>query len=162
MPVDNLDLRCYENKKRNTKKGRAMATISRFGVSIDTTLLKSFDKLIARKGYTNRSEAIRDLVREQLVENEWQEGNQDTVGAITLVYSHEQRELHDRLTELQHQKYHFIVSNLHVHLDQHNCLEVLVVKGKSKSIKKIADLLIGTRGVKHGQLTMATRGKNLS
>jgi len=139
-----------------------MATISRFGVSIDTALLKAFDKLISRKGYTNRSEALRDLIRDRLVENEWQEGNQDTVGAITLVYSHDQRELHDKLTELQHQKYHFIVSNLHVHLDEHNCLEVLVVKGKSNSIKKIADQLIGTRGVKHGQLTMTTRGKNLS
>jgi len=139
-----------------------MTAISRFGVSIDTKLLGSFDELISKKGYTNRSEAIRDLIRERLVENEWQEGNQDTVGAITLVYSHEQRELHDKLTELQHQKYHFIVSNLHVHLDEHNCLEVLVVKGKSKGIKKIADLLIGTRGVKHGQLTMTTRGKNLA
>ncbi len=139
-----------------------MTTISRFGVSIESKLLESFDKLIDKKGYTNRSEAIRDLIREQLVENEWQEGNQDTVGAITLVYSHEQRELHDKLTELQHQKYHFIVSNLHIHLDKHNCLEVLVVKGKSKGIQKIADLLIGTRGVKHGRLTMTTRGKNLA
>lgn len=139
-----------------------MTTISRFGVSIDSKLLESFDKLIDKKGYTNRSEAIRDLIREQLVENEWQEGNQDTVGAITLVYSHEQRELHDKLTELQHQKYHFIVSNLHIHLDRHNCLEVLIVKGKSKGIQKIADLLIGTRGVKHGRLTMTTQGKNLA
>jgi len=139
-----------------------MTTISRFGVSIESKLLESFDKLIDKKGYTNRSEAIRDLIREQLVENEWQEGNQDTVGAITLVYNHEQRELHDKLTELQHQKYHFIVSNLHVHLDKHNCLEVLIVKGKSKGIQKIADLLIGTRGVKHGQLTMTTRGENLA
>ena len=139
-----------------------MTTISRFGVSIDSKLLESFDKLIDKKGYTNRSEAIRDLIREQLVENEWQEGNQDTVGAITLVYSHDQRELHDKLTELQHQKYHFIVSNLHIHLDKHNCLEVLIVKGKSKGIQKIADLLIGTRGVKHGKLTMTTRGKNLA
>ncbi len=139
-----------------------MTTISRFGVSIDSKLLESFDKLIDKKGYTNRSEAIRDLIREQLVENEWQDGNQDTVGAITLVYSHEQRELHDKLTELQHQKYHFIVSNLHIHLDRHNCLEVLIVKGKSKGIQKIADLLIGTRGVKHGRLTMTTQGKNLA
>ena len=138
-----------------------MPTISRFGVSIDTKLLESFDTLISKKGYTNRSEAIRDLIRELLVENEWQEGNQDTVGAITLVYSHDQRELHDKLTELQHQRYHFVVSNLHVHLDEHNCLEVLVVKGKSKSIKNIADRLIGTRGVKHGKLTMTTGGKNL-
>ena len=138
-----------------------MSTISRFGVSIDTKLLESFDTLISKKGYTNRSEAIRDLIRELLVENEWQEGNQDTVGAITLVYSHDQRELHDKLTELQHQRYHFVVSNLHVHLDEHNCLEVLVVKGKSKSIKSIADRLIGTRGVKHGKLTMTTGGKNL-
>lgn len=138
-----------------------MSEISRFGVSINSKLLESFDKLISQKGYTNRSEAIRDLIRENIVENEWKEGNRVTVGAITLVYGHELRELTERLTDLQHQDFNSILSTLHIHLDEHNCLEVLVVKGMSKDIRRIADRLIGTKGVKHGKLTMTTLGKDL-
>lgn len=138
-----------------------MSDVSRFGVSINTKLLESFDQLISGKGYSNRSEAIRDLIREHLVENEWKEENRVTVGVITLVYSHELRELTDKLTELQHQNYNSILSTLHIHLDEHNCLEVLVVKGKNKNIKNISDRLIGTKGVKHGKLSMTTLGKDL-
>jgi CopG family nickel-responsive transcriptional regulator len=138
-----------------------MSEISRFGVSINTKLLESFDKLISGKGYPNRSEAIRDLIREHLVENEWKEENRETVGVITLVYSHELRELTDKLAGLQHQDYKSIISTMHIHLDGHNCLEVLVVKGKNKNIKNISDRLIGTKGVKHGRLIMTTLGKDL-
>ena len=138
-----------------------MAGIARFGVSIDSQLIKKFDALIERKGYATRSEAIRDMIRDTLVEQEWASGTNETVGTITIVYNHHTRELDHALTDLQHKSYHQIVSALHVHLDEHNCLEVLVVKGKSGDIKKIADLLIGTRGVKHGKLTMTTTGKEL-
>lgn len=138
-----------------------MGGIIRFGVSIDSELLEGFDRLIARKGYSNRSEAIRDLIRDTLVDVEWAEGDRETVGTITIVYNHEVRELSDKLTDLQHGHFAAIVSALHVHLDAHNCLEVLVVKGKSAEIRAIADAVIGTKGVKHGKLTMTTTGKDL-
>jgi CopG family nickel-responsive transcriptional regulator len=135
--------------------------ITRFGISLDSELLDGFDSLIAKKGYSNRSEAIRDLIRDTIVKEEWEEGKEETAGTITLVYSHETRELSDTLTELQHRYHSLIVSTMHIHLDAHNCLEVLVVKGKGKDIRKIADKLTGTRGVKHGKLTLATTGKHI-
>lgn len=138
-----------------------MAGITRFGVSIDDQLIRKFDTLVNRKGYATRSEAIRDMIRDVLVEQEWEAGDQETVGTITIVYNHHTRELEHALTDMQHQSYHQIISALHVHLDPHNCLEVLVVKGKGQDIRKIADRLIGTRGVKHGKLTMTTTGKEL-
>jgi len=138
-----------------------VSSIMRFGVSIDGSLMKEFDALISRKGYATRSEAIRDMIRDTLVEQEWEAGKQETVGTITIVYNHHTRELEHALTDMQHKSFHQIISALHVHLDAHNCLEVLVVKGKSFEIKRIADRLIGTRGVKHGKLTMTTTGKKL-
>lgn len=138
-----------------------MSELTRFGVSIDSKLIKKFDALIDRKGYSTRSEAIRDMIRDMLVEQEWESGKEETVGTITIVYNHHTRELEHALTDMQHKSFHQIVSALHVHLDAHNCLEVLVVKGKSKDITKIADLLIGTKGVKHGKLVMTTTGKEL-
>jgi CopG family nickel-responsive transcriptional regulator len=138
-----------------------MPGIMRFGVSIDSQLIKKFDSLIGRKGYATRSEAIRDMIRDSLVEREWESEERETVGTITLVYNHHTRELEHALTDMQHKSFHQIISTLHVHLDAHNCLEVLVVKGSSREIKHIADRLIGTRGVKHGKLTMTTTGKEL-
>ncbi len=138
-----------------------MSGITRFGVSIDSHLIKKFDALIGRKGYTTRSEAIRDMIRDNLVEDEWESDDRETVGTITIVYNHHTRELEHALTDMQHKSFHQIISSLHVHLDAHNCLEALVVKGKSHEIKKIADRLIGARGVKHGKLTMTTTGKEL-
>lgn len=138
-----------------------MSEITRFGVSIDGQLIKKFDSLIGRKGYATRSEAIRDMIRDSLVEQQWESGGEETVGTITLVYNHHTREIDHSLTEMQHKSYGQIVSSLHIHLDAHNCLEVLVVRGKSRDIKKIADRLIGTKGVKHGKLTMTTTGKEL-
>ena len=138
-----------------------MSSIMRFGVSIDGSLMKDFDALISRKGYATRSEAIRDMIRDTLVEQEWEAGKQETVGTITIAYNHHTRELEHALTDMQHKSFHQIISALHVHLDAHNCLEVLVVKGKSFEIKRIADSLIGTRGVKHGKLTMTPTGKKL-
>jgi len=138
-----------------------MSEITRFGVSIDSQLINKFDALIGQKGYTTRSEAIRDMIRDSLVEQEWEAEDLETVGTITLVYNHHTRELDHALTDIQHKSFHQIVSALHIHLDAHNCLEVLVVKGKSSEIRKIADRLIGTRGVKHGKLTTTTTGKEL-
>ncbi len=138
-----------------------MGETIRFGISIDETLLASFDKLIEQKGYMNRSEAVRDLIRASLVELKWEAGEEETIGTITLVYNHHVRDLSDKLTEQQHAYHDQIVSALHVHLDAHNCLEVLVVRGKAREVKQIADELIGVKGVKHGKLVMTTTGEEL-
>ena len=138
-----------------------MAT-TRFGVSIEDGLLRRFDRLIARKGYGNRSEAIRDLIRDVLVTDEGEAGIEETAGTITLVYSHDVRELTDTLTDIQHRYHGSVISTMHIHLDNHTCLEVLVVKGKGGEIKKIADRLIGTKGVLHGKLTLTTTGRDLA
>jgi CopG family nickel-responsive transcriptional regulator len=138
-----------------------MSDLTRFGISIDDRLLKRFDDLIADKGYVNRSEAIRDLIRNALVEEAWARGDEETVGTVTLVYDHHTRDLADKLTEQQHSHHEAIVSALHVHLDAHHCLEVVVVKGKARSVKRLADELIGTKGVKHGKLVTTTTGKGL-
>jgi CopG family nickel-responsive transcriptional regulator len=136
-------------------------SIKRFGISLDSSLLENFDSLISKKAYPNRSEAIRDLIRDNLVKEEWEYGNKETVGSISIVYSHDRRELTDTLTDLQHHFSKSIVASLHVHLDEHTCLEVIVVKGKGTDIKMIADRLIGTKGVMHGKLSLTTMGKQL-
>ncbi|MGZ8463613.1 MAG: nickel-responsive transcriptional regulator NikR [Candidatus Deferrimicrobiaceae bacterium] len=138
-----------------------MAGVIRFGVSLDERLLAKFDRLIGGKGYANRSEAIRDLIRESLVRKQWELGDADAVGTLTLVYGHETRELEERLTELQHAHFRTIVSTLHVHLDAHHCLEVLILRGKAALLKSIADRLIGTRGVKHGTFSATAEGEAL-
>lgn len=133
----------------------------RFGVSLDHHLLESFDRLIKDRKYENRSEAIRDIIRDQLVEEEWKFGEK-VVGTITIVYDHDVRELGETLAHLQHRYHKAIKSTLHVHLDERHCMEVLVVIGRGSAVKTIADRLIGTRGVKHGKLTMTTTGKALT
>ena len=132
----------------------------RFGVSISDELLKKFDQLIARKGHANRSEAIRDLIRDSLVRQEWDE-NAEIVGTIALVYEHHARELASYLTEFQHEDRSSVLSTLHIHLDEDNCLEVIVVRGRSSRIKKLSDRLIGLKGVKHGNLIMSTTGEKV-
>jgi len=136
-------------------------TVTRFGVSLDESLLKRFDRLIADKAYANRSEAIRDLIRDSLVSEQWEAGTEETAGTITLVYSHDTRELTDTLNEIQHHHHAAVISTMHIHLDGHNCLEVLVVRGLGREIKKIADRLIGTKGVIHGKLTLTTTGRGM-
>lgn len=138
-----------------------MAT-TRFGVSIEDGLLRRFDRLLGEKGYRNRSEAIRDLIRDLIVTEQWEIGTEETAGTITLVYSHDTRELTDTLTDIQHQHHATVVSTTHIHLDNHHCLEVLIVRGKGKDIRRIADRLIGTKGVMHGKLTLTTTGKGLA
>ena len=138
-----------------------MGQTVRFGISLDEKLLASFDQLIEEKSYMNRSEAIRDLIRAALVEERSTSDEAESVGTVTLVYNHHVRDLSDKLTEHQHSHHDQIISALHVHLDAHNCLEVLVVRGKVREIKKIADELIGVKGVKHGKLVMTTTGADL-
>jgi len=138
-----------------------LSGLTRFGVSLEEGLLAKFDRLLRKKGYRNRSEAIRDLIRDSLVRDQWECGDADTVGTLTLVYDHGTRELEERLTELQHANYQVIVSTLHIHLDMHHCLEVLVLRGKAGLLKGIADRLIGTRGVKHGTFSATAEGKAL-
>ena len=135
--------------------------LTRFGISISSDLLNKFDKLIETKGYVNRSEAIRDLIRDYLVEHEW-EKDTETMGSVTVVYDHHVRELTESLTALQHEYRSSIISSMHIHIDEHNCLEVVVIRGKGSKVKEIADRLISTKGVKHGKLVMTTTGKDLA
>ena len=138
-----------------------MPDLTRFGVSMDADLLASFDALMQRKGYGNRSEALRDLVRNALVEEQWARGDEEAIGTVTIVYDHHVRNLAEKLTEHQHLHHHAIVSTLHVHLDHDNCLEVVVVRGKAADVRRLAEELIGTKGVKHGRLVTTTTGKGL-
>ncbi len=138
-----------------------MADLIRFGVSIPDDLLGKFDTLISGQGYTNRSEAIRDLIRDRLVEHQWTESDHEVVGTATVVYNHEQSDLAQKLTQIQHQKHNLIISSVHVHLDAHNCLEVLIMRGRVEEVKKAGELLISTRGVKHGKITMTTTGSDI-
>ena len=138
-----------------------MSKITRFGVSLESMLLEKFDRLNTQKGYKNRSEAIRDLIREKLVSEEWGSSEHETVGVFSLVYDHHQRELNKILNHIQHQYLEVIVSSTHVHIDHHNCLEVIILRGKTDIIKKITDQLASTRGVKHGKLIMTSTGSDL-
>ena len=133
-----------------------MGDTTRFGISIDSDLLESFDRLLTQKAYQNRSEAIRDLIRAAIVEEKQESGSEEMVGTVTMVYNHHVRDLADKLTEHQHQHHHQVVSALHVHLDAHNCLEVLILRGTAREIHRIADELLGVKGVKHGRLFMTT------
>ncbi|MGK2907154.1 MAG: nickel-responsive transcriptional regulator NikR [Desulfuromonadales bacterium] len=134
-----------------------MTDLARFGISIDPRLLDSFDQFITTKGYVNRSEAIRDMIRNALVEDQLERADTTpTVGTVTLIYDHHTRDLSDKLTEHQHSHHEAIVSALHVHLDAHHCLEVVVVRGSAAQVKRLAGELISTKGVKHGKLMLTT------
>lgn len=134
--------------------------MERFSISMEEDLLKKFDGHLNGHGYSNRSEAVRDLVRQALIDEEWQAG-EEVVGVITLVFDHHQRKLQDKLTELQHDHHDMIISSTHVHLDHHNCLEVIIVKGEAGSVRELANRLKATRGVKSSELTAASTGKKL-
>ena len=137
-----------------------METLARFGVSLDRQLLMDFDRLIERRKYTNRSEAIRDLIRDSLVSQEWDD-NKDMVATITFVYNHHVPDLARRLTHIQHDFQGHIMAGMHVHLDHDHCLEVLVARGEGRAIRHVADALLSVKGVKHGKLTITTTGKRL-
>ncbi|MFH1896822.1 MAG: nickel-responsive transcriptional regulator NikR [Candidatus Desantisbacteria bacterium] len=137
-----------------------MSNLVRFGISLDKELLDSFDNLILTQNYSNRSEAIRDLIRESLIKEEWIHG-EEIAGTITLVYDHHQRELANTLIDIQHDFHQLIISTQHIHLDHHNCMEIVVVKGKPTEIEELSRQLKAKRGVKHCSLGMATTGKEL-
>jgi CopG family nickel-responsive transcriptional regulator len=133
-------------------------TATRFSVSLPPALLEQLDDMTAEKGYDNRSLAIADMIRAQLVEHRQKFGHEEIAGTITLVYDHHKPHVQASLTDIQHDHHEVIISTVHVHLDHYNCLEVLVVRGKAGVIKKIADELIAAKGVKHGKLTVTTTG----
>jgi len=137
-----------------------MSGLTRFGVSIEDNLLEKFDEFIGEKGYSNRSEAIRDLIRKNLVEKEWEEKG-EVAGGIAIVFEHDKRELANRILDIQHDFHDIIISSQHVHLDKHNCLEVIVVRGDAKDIERLASVLQSMKGVRHCTLARATTGKEL-
>lgn len=132
----------------------------RFSVSMDEKLLGRFDEYLVRRNYSNRSEAIRDLIRNVLVNEEWEQDS-EVVGVVTLVYNHHQPQLQEKITELQHAYHHQITSTTHVHMDHDNCLEVTIVKGRASQVRELAEKLTALRGVKNGNLTMSSTGGHL-
>lgn len=138
-----------------------MSNLVRFGVSLEEDLLVKFDNHIKRHKYTNRSEALRDMIREELVKKEWTE-NKEVTGAITLVYDHHTRELVTKVLDVQHDHHDCILSTQHIHLDHHNCFEIIVTKGNSKEIEELYQKLKSIKSVKHAGFMMATKGKDLS
>ena len=134
--------------------------LKRFTISLDEKLLEQFDTAITKRKYVNRSEAIRDLIRSAFVEEEWQ-ADKDVVGVISMVYDHHQSQLQEKVTEIQHEYHHQIVSATHIHMDHHNCLEVVIVKGKAGSINELADRLRSLRGVRNCKMAMSTTGRDL-
>jgi len=137
-----------------------MADLTRTGVSIERDLLRKFDDAIAKKGYGNRSEAIRDLIRDHLVTEEI-EANRVVVGALTMVYDHHRPKLTEKLLEAQHGAGGKVLAATHVHLDHHNCLEVIIMKGLGAQLKDLADKILSLRGVKHGRLVVTSTGRDL-
>jgi len=137
-----------------------MSDIVRFGISLKNDLLGDFDKLIKRRKYTNRSEAIRDLIRQELLKKELEE-DREVAGAITFIYDHHQRDLLNKIIDVQHDHQDIIQSSQHIHLDHHNCLEIVAVKGNYGKVKKLADTLKALKGVKHGSLNISSVGKNV-
>lgn len=138
-----------------------MAELARIGIAISEDLLKEFDDLISKRSYTNRSEAFRDLVRKELVEEISGSADAEVYGTVTLVYDHHARLLSEKLTELQHRYYSAVMSSVHVHLDHDNCMEVILVRGKSALVQDLANALIATKGVKHGRFMLTTSGRDL-
>jgi CopG family nickel-responsive transcriptional regulator len=138
-----------------------MEQVERFGVSMPPALLEKFAAAIDEAGYQSRSEAIRDIVRDYLVRQQWEQPEAQVVGTITLVYDYHTHELEDALTDLQHAHHEAIICSTHVHLDAHNCLEMVAVRGSSAEVREIAQRLLSTRGVKHGGLTATAAGGDL-
>ena len=131
-----------------------MGELSRIGIALDSDLLKRFDRSIEKSGYTNRSEAFRDLIRDRLVREQTAAPDATVVGTVTLIYDHHASGITEKLTEAQHEHHDLVVSTSHAHLDHDSCLEVLIVHGKAARIEHFADLLIGLKGVQHGRLVM--------
>ena len=134
-----------------------MGKLTRTALAIDQDLLKRFDKWMAGHGYTNRSEAVRDLIRSALVQDEWKTPSARVVATLSIIYDHERHELAQYLTRLQHADHGAILCSQHVHLDEHNCLEVIVMQGTARQLRRVADAISATRGVKAGKLALLSR-----
>ena len=137
-----------------------MSDLFRFGVSLDKALLDKFDRYIRERNYSNRSEAFRDLIRQELIKKEWQEGD-DVAGAITLIYDHHRKDLLNKITDLQHDFQKVIISTQHIHLDHDNCLEIVAVRGQPREVTKLADMMKSIKGVKHCTLSMSSTGEHI-
>ncbi len=137
-----------------------MSELVRFGVSLEKPLLERFDSLIRERQYTNRSEALRDMIRRELVQREWREGG-EVAGAITLTYDHHQRDVISKVTDTQHGFQGVIISTQHIHLDHHNCLEIIAARGKAEEVQRLADALTSIKGVRHGTLSMSSTGREI-
>lgn len=137
-----------------------MSDLFRFGVSLDKALLDKFDRYIRERNYSNRSEAFRDLIRQELIKKEWQEGD-DVAGAITMIYDHHRRDLLGKITDLQHGYQKIIISTQHIHLDHDNCLEIVAVRGRATEVSKLSNMLKSIKGVKHVTLSMSSTGENI-
>ena len=137
-----------------------MPGLSRFGICLEKELLNALDRFVEEGGFANRSQGIRSLIREKLVQKEWLAGK-EIAGAITLVYDHTKRELVRKLTSVQHNFHDIVISSQHIHLDHNNCLEVVVVKGRPKKVQRLLSALKSAKGLKHSGLTMATTGREI-
>ena len=150
-------------RKVETRQGaRRSDGAVRFTVSLPSSLMRTFDKLRSGRRYSNRSEFVRDVLRGELVKQEWQEQAGETVGVLVLVYDHDTRALADKLTDIQHHSRGLITSALHVHLSDHTCLEVIPLQGAARNIQRVANQLLSVKGVRYGQLVPATTGKHLT
>lgn len=137
-----------------------MSELVRFGVSLEKSLLDKFDRFIRERNYTNRSEAFRDMIRQELIKKEWVEGD-DVAGAITLIYDHHRKDLLNKITDIQHNYQKVIISTQHIHLDHHNCLEIVAVRGNPSEVQRLMGLMKVIKGVKHGTLSMSSAGKEI-
>jgi len=137
-----------------------MSILVRFGVSLEKSLLEKFDWLIRNRRYTNRSEAIRGMIRQELVKKEWEE-DRDVAGAVTFIFDHHKRDLLNKITDIQHDHQKIIVSAQHIHLDHDHCLEIVAVRGRSGDVRKLADALKSVKGVRHGTLSMSSTGREI-
>ncbi|KPK60519.1 MAG: nickel-responsive regulator [Planctomycetes bacterium SM23_32] len=138
-----------------------MSDTVRFGVSLGLDLLDQFDTLINKMGYDNRSEAVRDLIRQKLTEEQWQAPDRQTFAAVMLVYNHHKMSLPSRLTELQHDSLAKIIGSFHVHIDRHSCLEIIVMRGKGKDLRALGERMISLKGVKYGKLNLGTSTEDI-
>jgi CopG family nickel-responsive transcriptional regulator len=138
--------------------------IERIGISLEEDLLRQFDRVIEERGYASRSEAVRDLIRDALVQRQWSEASsrEEQVAVVTLVYDHDSSSLAHKLAHIQHENHKAVVSALHVHMDEHNCLEVLVLRGRAREVLRMGEGLVSTKGVKHGKVIPATTGQSLT
>ncbi len=137
-----------------------MSDLVRFGVSLPKDLVAGFDRLVRKKNYPNRSKAIGDLIRQELVRKEWLE-SREIAGAITLIYDHHKRELLNKITDAQHEFQRAIISTQHIHLDHSNCLEIVAVRGSPREAQKLTDNLRAIKGIKHATLSMSSTGKEI-